>query len=151
MLKGPLVHPELLAALAAAGHGSRILISDFNYPHATRLGPNAQLVFANFAPGLVRATDILACIAQSVPIEAAGVMQPATSGPYAVPSEPEVWADFRAILARHAGFTDELERIERFAFYEAGSAPDVCLTIATGETSYYANILLTIGAIPPKA
>ncbi|MBZ0171315.1 MAG: RbsD/FucU family protein, partial [Phycisphaerales bacterium] len=41
--------------------------------------------------------------------------------------------------------------LERFEFYEAAGDDDHCLTIATGETSYYANILLTVGAIPPGA
>ena len=34
-------------------------------------------------------------------------------------------------------------------FYDAASAPDVALAIATGEQRIYANILLTIGVIPP--
>ena len=44
MLKGKLIHPDILAALGQAGHGSRILIADGNYPFSTKLGPVAKLV-----------------------------------------------------------------------------------------------------------
>ncbi len=144
MIRGPLAHPEVLAALAGAGHGSRVLVSDFNYPHATRLGPNAALVFANFAPGLVRATDILGCLAASVPIEAAVVMSPGEGAP-----DPAVWEEYRRVLAERGSVAEPLERLSRHEFYGVASGPDLCLTIATGETSLYANILLTIGAIAP--
>ncbi len=32
MLKGKLIHPELIHQLALCGHGSKILIADGNYP-----------------------------------------------------------------------------------------------------------------------
>jgi L-fucose mutarotase/ribose pyranase (RbsD/FucU family) len=35
MLKGTLIHPQILEALGRAGHGSQILIADGNYPIAT--------------------------------------------------------------------------------------------------------------------
>ena len=35
MIRGKLIHPEILAALAGAGHGSKVLITDGNFPHAT--------------------------------------------------------------------------------------------------------------------
>ena len=41
----------------------------------------------------------------------------------------------------------ELQRIERFDFYELASSPDVCLTIATGEQRIYSNLLLTVGVV----
>ena len=39
MLRFPLIHPPMLAALAAAGHGARVLLADANYSHteATRM------------------------------------------------------------------------------------------------------------------
>ena len=36
MLRYQLLHPEILAALGGAGHGSQILIADGNYPFETR-------------------------------------------------------------------------------------------------------------------
>ncbi|WP_318783043.1 RbsD/FucU domain-containing protein [Cellulosimicrobium sp. SH8] len=35
MLRYPLLHPGLIGALAGAGHGSRVLLADANYPHST--------------------------------------------------------------------------------------------------------------------
>lgn len=148
MLKGKLIHPDILAALGRAGHGSKILIPDGNYPFSTKLGPNADLVNLNLTPGTVSATQVLELIAQVVPIESAAVMQPAKTGPFAMKDEPSIWAEFRQILKR-TGNNIELDLVERFKFYEAGESPDVCLTIATAEQRIYANILLTIGVVLP--
>ena len=35
-------------------------------------------------------------------------------------------------------------------FYDEASGPDTCLQIATGEQRIYANLLLTIGVVPPE-
>lgn len=148
MLKGKLIHPEILAAIGRAGHGSKILIADGNYPVRTKLGPNAERVHLNLAPGLVSCTQVLETLVTAVPIEAAEVMQYATQGPYALDAEPDIWADFRSILSG-AGYEIPLQRIERFQFYKVAGAPDVALTIATGEQRIYANLLLTIGVVMP--
>src|SRR5688500_12738955 len=99
MLKGALLHPEILEALGRAGHGSKVLISDGNFPHATALGPNARLVFLNLAPGLLGVTEVLKVLAQAIPIEAADVMATLKEGPYAMTEDPEIWAEFRRELA----------------------------------------------------
>jgi L-fucose mutarotase len=39
----------------------------------------------------------------------------------------------------------------RFEFYDAARGPNVALVIATGEQRIYANILLTLGVVPPDA
>ncbi len=36
-----------------------------------------------------------------------------------------------------------------FLIYDAARGPDIALVIATGERRIYANILLTIGVVPP--
>ena len=146
MLKTPILHPQILAALGRAGHSSKILISDGNYPHHTKRGPNAEVVFLNFAPGQMSVTDVLMGIANSVPIELAEVMEPLRTGPYAMKNDPPIFEDFRKILkARNASL--DLTKLERFAFYDAAGTKDVTLTIATGEQRIYANILLTIGVV----
>ncbi len=139
MLKSALLHPEILRALGSAGHGAQVLIADGNYPFSTGAAPNAVRVFLNLAPGLVNATDALRVLASAIPIEAAQVMQPA-EGP-----EPPIFDEFRQLLPVSLA----LQPLERFAFYAAASQPSVCLVIATGEQSIYANILLTIGVVPP--
>ena len=149
MLNFPLIHPDMLRVLGRAGHGSRVLIADGNYPFRTTLGANAELVSLNLSPGIVSATDVLAALVSAVPIEAAAVMATATEGPYAMAEDPPIWREFSDILAA-SGFTEPMERIERFAFYEAGRGRDVALAIATGEQRIYANVLLTIGVIKPE-
>lgn len=144
MLKGELIHPEMLRALGRCGHGSKVLISDGNYPHATAAGPNAAVVYLNLSPGVVGALDVLRALVSAVPIEAAAVMATLKEGPYAMTQDPPIWAEFRGVL----GATDcggRLEEIERFAFYGAAGSPEVGLVIATGETQIYANLLLTLG------
>jgi L-fucose mutarotase len=146
MLKTPILHPQILAALGRAGHSSKILIADGNYPHYTKRGPNAEVVYLNFVPGVLNATDVLKGIADVVPIELAEVMEPGRTGPYAMMEDPPIFEEFRRILkARNAAL--DLTRLERFAFYEAAGTKDVTLTIATGEQRIYANVLLTIGVV----
>lgn len=148
MLKSQLIQPDILEVLGRAGHSSRILIADGNYPFLTKLGPNAQLVNLNLSPGLVDCVQVLEALVTAVPIEEAAVMQYATTGPYALEKEPEIWANFRETL-KTSGYTDPLKTIERFAFYDEAGTPDVALTIATGEQRIYANLLLTIGVVLP--
>jgi len=137
MLRGKLIHPEILAAVGGAGHGSKILIADGNYPLGTRVGENATLVYLNLSPGKVLVTEVLEAILEGTPVEAAAVMTPADGG--AAP----IFAEFRELL----GPDLDLEGLERFAFYEAASSPEVCLQVATGDQRLYANILLTIGVV----
>ncbi|MFN8569251.1 MAG: RbsD/FucU family protein [Kouleothrix sp.] len=139
MLRYKLLHPEILAALGSAGHGAQILIADGNYPFATRSNPRARQVYLNLAPGVLGATDVLSVLVDAVPIEAAHVMVPDTG------DEPPIFREFRELMPGM-----QLYILRRFEFYEAASAPDVTLVIATGEQRIYANLLLTIGVIPPE-
>ena len=120
MLKTRLTHPEILHALAMAGHRAKVLITDGNYPHSTKSNPRAARVFLNLAPGTVRVTEVLEALTHTIPIESAEVMQSEDG------KEPPIWAEFRALL------------------------PDIALVIATGEQQPYANLLLTIGVIWPN-
>ena len=51
-------------------------------------------------------------------------------------------SEFSALLQGH-----ELQRVERFAFYDMARRTEVGLVIATGEARIYANIMLTIGVV----
>lgn len=138
MLKTKLLHPEILAALGSAGHGSKVLIADGNFPFGTGANPSATRAYLNLAPGLVTVTDVLKVLVEVMPIEAAEIMMPA-SGP-----EPSIFAEFRALLP---GL--ELKPLGRFEFYDAARERDTTLVIATGEQRIYANLLLTIGVVMP--
>jgi len=137
MLKYQLLHPEILEALGGAGHGSKILIADGNYPFSTRAFPAAKRVYLNFAPGLLNATDVLRVLAGAVPVEAADIMLTADG------AEAPIIAEFRALLPKKT----PMRGVERFSFYDLCRDPDTALVIATGEQRIYANILLTVGVV----
>ncbi len=138
MLRGKLIHPQILSALGGMGHGSQILIADGNFPFSTHPNPLAAHVYLNLSPGLITATQALEALVSAIPVEAAYVMQPGDG------SEPPIFAEFRALLP---GIS--LQNVERFAFYDLTRQPEVGLVIATGEQRIYANVLLTIGVIKP--
>ncbi len=139
MLTTRLTHPEILAALAGAGHGSQVLIADGNYPFSTGSNPAAKRVYLNLTRGFAPVDEVLAVLVAAIPIEAAHVMMPEDG------REPPIFAAFRDALPEGVG----LRPLGRFAFYEAARGADVALVVATGEQRIYANILLTIGVVPP--
>lgn len=133
MLKGKLIHPDIMAALALCGHGDKVLIADGNYPLDSRTG-DAEKVYLGLTPGLPTVTDVLEAIQSVVNIEKAEVMDPADG------STPEIFGEFRQLLGGM-----ELDALGRYEFYDACCLPGVRLAISTGEKRVFANILLTIG------
>lgn len=133
MLKGDLIHPDIMAALALCGHGDKVLIADGNYPLSSRTG-DAKLVYLGLAPGLPTVTDVLAAIQSVVNIEKAEVMDPADG------TTPEIFGEFTRMLGGV-----ELDKLGRYEFYDACCQPTVCLAVSTGEKRVFANILLTVG------
>jgi L-fucose mutarotase len=150
MLKSQLLHPQILSALAKSGHGSKLLISDGNYPHWTKHGPNAEVVYLNLAPGQLLVTDVLKALLTAIPVEKAEVMDYARTGANALEKDPSIWNEFRQLL-HDAGTDLELDKVERFSFYDLAGTKDVCLTVATGDQRTYANLLLTIGVVKPAS
>ena len=140
MLRYKLINPDIIGALAGAGHGAKILIADSNYPAGTKLGPNAQLVYLNLTPGIPSATDVLITLLDAMQVESAAVMKP-DSGP-----EPDIFEEFRKALPKNI----KLEKLGRHEFYDAVMGPDTCLVIQTGEQRLYANLRRVHGAIAPK-
>jgi len=141
MLKTELIHPDLLRALASAGHGSQVLIADGHYPVATGAAPSAERIYLNLTRGTVDGPTVLRALLSAVEVESAILM--ATAPP--APAEPEIWRTYHDEFER-AGVQDvRIAQLERFGFYEAAKGDDVAIVIATGETAIYANLLLTIG------
>ena len=62
MLNHQLIHPKINEVLARSGHSSKVLIADGNYPAASTMGPNAELVSLNLSPGLVTVRQVLAAL-----------------------------------------------------------------------------------------
>lgn len=133
MLKGKLIHPDIMAALSLCGHGDKILIADGNYPLDSKTG-NAETVYLGLTPGLPSVTDVLTAVQSVVEIEKAEVMEPADG------TTPEIFGEFQTMLGGM-----ELSCLGRYDFYNACCQPDVRLAVSTGEKRIFANILLTIG------
>lgn len=140
MIRHTLIHPGLLGALARAGHGSRILLGDGNYPVSTAVNQQAERIHLNLRPGMVEVEDALSAILSATPIESATVMAPDDG------SRPEAHVRYQAILGGMA-----LQSVDRSGFYSAARGPDVAAVVATGDTRLYANILLTIGVVDSEA
>lgn len=138
MLRYTLIHPPLLEVLAAAGHGSRILIADGNYAHRANSHPRARVIHLNLRPGLLTVEQVLEVVADAVPIEAAALMRPDDG------TAPTIDAYYR----KHLTESTPLTLLDRDEFYRECRTPALDATIATGDRRYFANILLTIGAMP---
>ena len=148
MLKHTLIHPDITAILARAGHHSKVLIADGNYPASNTLGPNAQLVSLNLAPGIVTCTQVLEALLTALPVEAANTMGIPADDPYALGGDPPIWAEYRSILSG-AGLSIPLQPIPKWDFYDAVASRDHVLTIQTADQRLWANLLLTIGVRQP--
>ena len=122
MLYGPMTHPQFLRALAAAGHGSKILLADANYPHTTGVNPRCELISLNLAPGLLDVSQVLDVLKRTIPID----------------------DEFRAALPGV-----EFGEISRWDFYDAARDENVGIIVATGEQRLYGNLLLTVGVRQP--
>ncbi len=144
MLKHTLIHPKINEVIGRAGHHSKILIADGNYPAYNTLGPNAELVCLNLMPGLVTCVQVLTALLTAIPIEAANTMGIPPDDPYADSGEPPIWDEFQALL-RGANSDVTLKAIPKWEFYDAVVSRDHILTIQTGEQALWANLLLTIG------
>lgn len=133
MLKGKLIHPQLMAALAMCGHGDKVLIADGNYPLDSKTS-DAELVYLGLMPGQPTVSQVLEAIQSVVNVERAEVMDPADG------TTPEIFGTFREMLDGM-----ELDMLGRYEFYDACCDKNVRLAISTGEQRVFANILITIG------
>ncbi len=136
MLKSKLQHPDILRALAAAGHGAQILITDGHYPASTKIRNGVERIYLNICPGMLSVTDLLEVMAETIEIEEATVMAP-SNGPL-----PEIFQDFQRLIPSEAKFS----KLGRYDFYErCVNNDDLCLVLVSADTRQYANILITIG------
>ena len=149
MLHHTLIHPKINEILGRAGHHSKVLIADGNYPAYNTLGPNAELVSLNLMPGVISCTQALEALLSAVPIEAANTMGIPADDPYALDGDPPVWNEYRDLLTA-ADLDIELEPIQKWDFYDAVASRDHVLTIHTADQALWANLLLTIGVRKPS-
>lgn len=144
MLYTTLLHPDILRACARAGHHSKILIADGNYPAASKMGPRGELVSLQLSPGIPTVAQVLRALLSAVPIDVINTMGIDPSDEYASKSDPPVWEEFRQIL-REAGSQRSLQPIMKWDFYAAVQSDDHVLTIQTADQALWANLLLSVG------
>ena len=141
MLRGihPLLGPDVLAALAAMGHGDTLAIVDANFPAAS-VGRRVIEARGASSPALLDAVlTVFPVDVESVP---AVLTMEVIGDPDAV---PEPVADFAAAMSDHGLADCEIGSLERQAFYDRARAAFV--VIRTGELRPYGNILLVKGVV----
>ncbi len=148
LLHQKLIHPDINAVIGAAGHSSKILIADGNYPASSASGPRAELVSLNLMPGVVTCAQVLEALLSAVPIETINTMGIPADDPYADHGPPEAWGEYEQLLAA-AKLDLKLDPIPRWDFYEAVRSEDHILTIQTADQALWANVLLTVGVRTP--
>jgi L-fucose mutarotase len=144
MLKHQLTQPRINEIIGRAGHHSKILIADGNYPASTKKGPNAEVVCLNLSPGIVTVSQVLRAILSAVPIDAINTMGIPADDPYAQKGEPPVWNEYRKVISE-AQLILRLEPIEKWDFYKQVESPDHVLTVQTADQALWGNLLLTMG------
>jgi L-fucose mutarotase len=144
MLKTELLHPEILRITARAGHHSKILIADGNYPASTKKGPNAEVVCLQLTPGVPTVSQVLRALLSALPVDHINTMGIPADDPYAQQGEPPVWEEYRRVIAE-SGAKLELKPILKWDFYQHVESPDHVLTIQTADQALWANVLLTMG------
>lgn len=125
----------MLKVLCEMGHGDEIVISDAHFPGHTfnakvlrADGVGADALLAGFRP-------LLELDSYATPV----IMMEAVPGDTL---DPAVEAKYRQAL----GYEGEIERMERYAFYER--AKKAYAVILSGETAKYGNIILKKGVTP---
>lgn len=141
MLKGTLIHPEMLAALGSMGHGSQVLISDGNFPHDTAPYEGAARVFLNLSPGVLTVSQVLDAVSAAISIERVALMDPQDD------ADPRPEAHAQLIGSLPDGVV--VDHIHRFDFYTATHSTNLGLVVATADLRPYANVLITIGVVRP--
>ena len=141
MLKkiSPVLSPDLLKVLMEMGHGDEIVIADGNFPGASH------------ARNLVRCDglnipELLEAILLFFPLDTF-VEKPVTvMKPVGIALiTPPIWEEYKEIIKKYDLFTDSIEMVERYEFYE--QAKKAYAIIATGESALYGNIILKKGVI----
>jgi L-fucose mutarotase len=132
----PLLTADLLAVLAAMGHGDEIAIVDANFPAAACAERLVELP-------AIPATDVLRAILTLLPVDD---FVPEPAGVMAAPGDrPAIYDEFDTLLHAAENRAIAVETIERFAFYDRARA---CFAVvATGERRLYGNIILKKGVI----
>jgi L-fucose mutarotase len=141
MLKGihPLLHADLLHALASMGHGDELVIADANFPWAS-IGRRVVHLAGASAPDALDA--ILTVFPLDTFVDQPALTMEVVGDPDAVPDPVR---DFAAVFTRHGLADVDIGGLDREAFY--ARARGAFALVRTGELRAYGNILLVKGVI----
>ena len=135
-----MLSPELLADLFRMGHGDEIVLADAHFP-GTTMNPRVLRADGLRIPELLDA--ILPLFELDAYVPKPLCMMAAVEGDVL---DPQVEDSYRAAIVKHAPDAPEIERIDRFAFYDR--AKSAYAVVMTGETAKYGNIILKKGVTP---
>lgn len=141
MLKGisKVISPDLLAVLARMGHGDEIILADAHFPGHS-IGPQVLradgLTVAQLIDGILPLFEL---DSYATPLAMMAVVEGDTL-------DPELEADYRAVIRKHVAGEPKLERIDRFAFYDR--AKNAFAIVITSELRKYGNLILKMGVTP---
>jgi len=76
MISGTITHPQILAELARADHGSVVLVCDVHYAAATCVGPNSRAVYLKPPAGTLTVPEVNSVLLQTISLEHVTQMQP---------------------------------------------------------------------------
>ncbi|MDP9801004.1 L-fucose mutarotase [Arcanobacterium wilhelmae] len=142
MLKkiSPVLSPELLKAIAEMGHGDELTLADAHYPQSG----SADVVIRADGVGI---PELLAGILELIPLDQYNDWQYGLMATVGDDPEPDIWETYADIVRREESEATP-KFFERFEFYEVARRSHV--TVLTGETSQYGNIILKKGVVLPQ-
>lgn len=144
----PVLGPDLLKVLRAAGHGDKIAIVDCNFPAAEVASKTVSGVHVDLAGvDLPEAVDAICTL---FPLDyfidcPAEYMVP-SPGNETPPLATEVHDQLKEAVGKHADVN--VAGLERFAFYEA-ARESFAVVQCGGERRPYGNVILTKGVVGP--
>jgi L-fucose mutarotase len=141
VLKGidPLISPLLMNTLMNMGHGDEIVFADANFPAAS----HAQRLVHYNGCSLV---DVLKSTLTLMPLDYAVDFSAILMAPTkALKKEPQIWADFAALLAAQEEGGKALLKLEKPEFYER--ARRAYAVVSTGERRLFSNIIVRMGVV----
>jgi L-fucose mutarotase len=141
VLKGihPLLHADLLHALASMGHGDELVIADANFPAASIA---RRLIAASGASAPEALDAILTVLPLDTFVRPAALTMQIVGDATAI---PEPVREFGEVFARHGRAANDFGKLEREAFY--ARARGAYAIVRTGDLRPYGNILLVKGVV----
>jgi L-fucose mutarotase len=141
MLKGidPLISPPLMNVLMGMGHGDEIVFSDANFPSASHA---QRLDHCNGHPLIDVLGSVLALMPLDYAVDFSGILMAPTK---VLKNDPEIWADFAALLATQKEGGKPFLKLEKPEFYER--ARRAYAVVCTGEQRLFSNIIVRMGVV----